>query len=74
MKNNVLDEDTVEAARIYNAFVTSIALPGLFKKEIKQRVINTLKCVLKEDYSEGRGNYAEKKIIKKYVKYLETLI
>jgi hypothetical protein len=74
MKNNIIDSDTLEAARIYDAFITAIALPGLFKKDTVQLVINTLNRDLKRDYSDDSGDAAEKKIIQSYIKYLKGLV
>jgi len=74
MKNNIIDSDMLEAARIYDAFITAIALPGLFKKDTVQLVINTLNHVLKKDYSDNSGDATEKKIIQSYIKYLKGLV
>jgi hypothetical protein len=73
MTNNLIDDTQKEASKIYDAFITAIALPGLFKKETTQLVINTLKFYLQRDYSNDAEDAAEKEIISQYVKYLENL-
>jgi hypothetical protein len=73
MTNNLIDDTQKEASKMYDAFITAIALPGLFKKEATQLVINTLKRDLQHDYSSDAEDAAEIEIISQYVKYLENL-
>jgi hypothetical protein len=73
MTNKLIDDTQKEASKMYDAFINAIVLPGLFKKEATQLVINTLKHDLERDYSSDAEDAAEKEIIVQYVKYLENL-
>jgi|688.fasta_scaffold2111110_2 hypothetical protein len=70
MKNEVIENTMMEASKIYDAFVTAVALPGIFNKVAIQLVINTLQRDLEKHYSEDTP---EKAVMVQYVQYLETL-
>lgn len=62
-----LDELTLDASKIYDAFISAVCLPEVYSKEATQLAINTLQRDLAKDpFSE--------EITKQYIKYLETLI
>jgi hypothetical protein len=65
--NNVIDELTLDASKIYDAFLSAVALPDFYSKEAVQLVINTLQRDLAKDPFGGE-------ITNQYIKYLETLI
>jgi transcriptional regulator NrdR family protein len=73
MKNKIIDSDALEAARVYDAFVTAMTY-RMFSKDAVQLVINTLTRKLKQDYSEDFSNVENKKMIQHYIKYLKSLI
>ena len=76
--NNVIDELTLDASKIYDAFLSAVALPDFYSKEAVQLVINTLQRDLAKDNLSGgiTKQYAEfsGEITNQYIKYLETLI
>ena len=74
MKNNLICDTQKDAARIYDAFITAVALPELFGKEIVQLTINTLKRDLQRDHSDASEDDPEKIITEQYVQFLEKLI
>lgn len=74
MKNNLICDTQKDAARIYDAFITAVALPELFGKDIVHLIINTLKRDLQRDHSDAPADDPNKTIIEQYVQFLEKLV
>jgi hypothetical protein len=61
----------LEAAKIYSAFIDSVALPGIFKKESVELAVNTIK---KNHYERLEQNEVEeRRITEEFIKYLEEV-
>lgn len=71
MNDTIINDNQLQASKIYDGFLNALCFPEIFSKEAVQIVINTLKKDIAKDYSSEEEAVA-KSMMQHFINYLET--